>query len=149
MLAAVTACEVTLMDVTSSRPPTSASSMSIPMPVVSSNALCATWGTDGTYLYVAWDHGAIFRYEKSGKACGMVWKTEEASGPPVALATRDKDTIFVAYSSKVVAADLIKKRPTVELLKVSESPHLFQKSATAEPCHLSSRALNLWCHSRF
>lgn len=120
MLAAVTACEVTLMDVTSTRPPTSPSS--IPMPVANSNALCATWGTDGTYLYVAWSHGAIFRYEKSGKSCGMVWKTEEASGPPVALATRDKDTIFVAYSSKVVAADLIQKRPTVELLKVSESP---------------------------
>jgi len=119
MLAAVTTCEVTLLDLTSSRPPISLSSIS--NPVASSNALCATWSTDGAYLYVAWSHGALFRYEKSGKSCGMVWKTEEASGPPVAITTRDKDTILVAYSSKVVAVDLTKKRLTVELLKVSES----------------------------
>lgn len=146
MLAAVTTGEVTLLDLTGSHPPTFLSSS--PIPVASSNALCATWSTDGTYLYVAWSHGAIFRYAKSGKSWGVVWKTEEASGPPVALATRDKDTILIAYSSKVVAADLIKKRPTVELLKVS-GPHPFEKSATAEPFYISSRALNLWCHLRF
>jgi hypothetical protein len=52
----------------------------------------------------------IYKYEKSGKSCGVVWKVEEASGPPVALATRDKDTILVAYSRNVVAVDLTKKR---------------------------------------
>jgi len=118
MLAAVTTREVTLLDLTSSRPSTSASS--IPIPVTSSNARCAAWSTDGVYLYVAWSHGEIFKYEKSGKSCGMVWKTDEASGPPIELIIRDKNTIFVAYDSKVVAVDLTKKRPAVELLTVSE-----------------------------
>ncbi len=64
----------------------------------------------------------VYKYEKSGKSCGMVWKAEEASGPLVALAARNKDTILIAYGSKVVAVDLTKMLPTVELLKVSESP---------------------------
>ena len=64
----------------------------------------------------------VNKYEKSGKSCGMAWKAEEASGPLVALATRDKDTILVGYGSKVVAVDLTKQRPTVELLKVSGPP---------------------------
>jgi len=127
MLAAVTTCGVTLLDLTNSRP--SASASSIPIPVPNSRARCVTWSTDGVYLYVAWSHGAIYKYEKSGKSCGVVWDAEEASGPPVALSTRDKDTILVAYSSKVVAVDITKKRQTVELLKVSEPapPPLFGK----------------------
>lgn len=70
----------------------------------------------------------VYKYEKSGKSCGMVWKAEEASGPLVALAARDKDTIVVAYGCKVVAVDLIKKRPAVELLKVSEPPPSSKKA---------------------
>ena len=147
MLAAVTTCEVTLLDSTSSRPSTSP--LSIPISLTSSSAQCVTWSTDGVHLYVAWSHGAIYKYEKSGKSCGMVWKMEEASRPPVALATRDKDTILIAYNYKVVAVDLIKKRPTVELLKVREPSPLCETSATAETFHFSSRALNLWCHLRF
>jgi hypothetical protein len=118
MLAAVTPCGVTLLDLTSSRP--SASASSIPIPVTNSSVQCATWSTDGVHLYVAWSHGLIYKYEKSGKSCGEVWKAEEASGPVVALATRNKDTVLVAYGNKVVAVDLIKKRSTIELLKVSE-----------------------------
>jgi hypothetical protein len=103
------------------------------------------------YLYVAWGHGAIHKYEKTGKSCGMAWKTEEATGPPVALATRDKDTILVAYNTKVMAVDLTKKRPTVELLEVSEPPPapVFERSTNADTFHLPSRALNPWCHLRF
>ena len=67
----------------------------------------------------------VYKYEKSGKSCGMVWEAEEASGSLVALAARDKDTIVVAYGSKVVTVDLTKKRPTVELLKVSGPPPSF------------------------
>ena len=150
MLAAVTTCGVTLLDLTCPRP--SASASSIPIPVTNSSAHCATWSTDGVYLYVAWSHGVIYKYEKSGKSCGMVWEAEEASGPLVALAARDKDTILVAYGSKVVTVDLTRKRSTIELLKVSEPPPLScERSATAELIffiyHL--RALSLWCHLCF
>ena len=120
MLAAVTTCGVTLLDLTSSRPSASASTITIPFS--NGSAHCATWSTDGESLYVAWSHGIVYKYEKSGKSCGMVWKAEEASGPLIALAARDKDTIVVAYGGKAVTVDLNKKRPTVELLKVSEPP---------------------------
>jgi hypothetical protein len=146
MLAAVTTCGITLLDLTSSRPSTPASS--IPISLTSSSAQCATWSTDGVYLYVAWSHGAIYKYEKSGKSCGVVWKAEEAYGLPVALATRDKDTILVAYNTKVVAVDLIKNRPTVELLKVSETPPFLKRARLLKKIHLPFRALNLWYHLR-
>ena len=77
----------------------------------------------------------VNKYEKSGKSCGMVWKAEEAPGPLVALATRDKDTILVGYDSKVVAVDLTKQRPTVELLKVS-GPPLSSKRARLLNCFI-------------
>jgi len=148
MLVAVTTCGVTLLDLTSSRP--SASASSIPTPVTNSSVHCATWSTDGVFLYVAWSHGVIYKYDKSGKSCGIVWKAEEASGPLVALATRDKDTVLVAYGSQVVAVDLSKKRSTVELLKVSGSPPFLKRTWLLIFFFIYRlRALNLWCHLCF